>query len=572
MAAFDLVIRGGTVVDGTGKAPQEADVGIIGNRIAAVGEIAGRGTEELDATGKLVTPGFVDIHTHYDAQAVWDTHMAPSSHHGVTTAVMGNCGVGFAPCKPGDRERLIELMEGVEDIPGAVMHEGLRWEWESFSEYLEALERRQRDIDICALLPHAAMRVFVMGDRAINLENANQADIAQMRQITREAMQAGAFGFSTSRSLSHKTLRGDPTPTLRAQEEELRGIALGMTDAGSGMLEMVSEWMPDHNEEFAMLRRVIEACGRPAVFTLTQRHSRPDVWRDLLAHADKAAADGLSIRPVVAPRAIGVLLGLAGSQNPFSGCPSYKAIADLPVAERARRMADPEVRRQILSEDPKKGSTFPLFHRLSFDYMFRFGNPPNYLPNKQDSIAAIAARGNRTPPEVAYDILVEDDGANFIYMPLGNYASGDLTVSETTLDNRNCIMGLGDGGAHVAFILDAGYQTWLMTHWGRDRKRWDVAEIIRRMTSDTASAAGLHDRGILAAGKKADVNIIDWDRLGADAPYVVSDLPAGGKRLLQTVHGYEATIVSGAVTFREGAPTGTLPGKLVRGPQSVLAA
>jgi N-acyl-D-aspartate/D-glutamate deacylase len=572
MAAFDLVIRGGTVVDGTGKAPQEADVGIIGNRIAAVGEIAGRGTEELDAKGKLVTPGFVDIHTHYDAQAVWDSHMAPSSHHGVTTAVMGNCGVGFAPCKPGDRERLIELMEGVEDIPGAVMHEGLRWEWESFSEYLEALERRQRDIDICALLPHAAMRVFVMGDRAINLENANQADIAQMRQITREAMQAGAFGFSTSRSLSHKTLRGDPTPTLRAQEEELRGIALGMTDAGSGMLEMVSEWMPDHNEEFAMLRRVIEACGRPAVFTLTQRHSRPDVWRDLLAHADKAAADGLSIRPVVAPRAIGVLLGLAGSQNPFSGCPSYKAIADLPVAERARRMADPEVRRQILSEDPKKGSTFPLFHRLSFDYMFRFGNPPNYLPNKQDSIAAIAARGNRTPPEVAYDILVEDEGANFIYMPLGNYASGDLTVSETTLDNRNCIMGLGDGGAHVAFILDAGYQTWLMTHWGRDRKRWDVAEIIRRMTSDTASAAGLHDRGILAAGKKADVNIIDWDRLGADAPYVVSDLPAGGKRLLQTVHGYEATIVSGAVTFREGAPTGTLPGKLVRGPQSVLAA
>jgi N-acyl-D-aspartate/D-glutamate deacylase len=363
-------------------------------------------------------------------------------------------------------------------------------------------------------------------------------------------------------------LRGDPTPTLRAQEEELRGIALGMTDAGSGMLEMVSEWMPDHNEEFAMLRRVIEACGRPAVFTLTQRHSRPDVWRDLLAHADKAAADGLSIRPVVAPRAIGVLLGLAGSQNPFSGCPSYKAIADLPVAERARRMADPEVRRQILSEDPKKGSTFPLFHRLSFDFMFRFGNPPNYRPDKADSVAAMAAREGRTPPEVAYDLLIENDGANFIYMPLGNYAYGDLTVSETTLDNRNCIMGLGDGGAHVAFILDAGYQTWLLTHWGRDQKRWDVPELIRRLTSDTAGAAGLHDRGVLAAGKKADVNIIDWDRLGAGAPYVVSDLPAGGKRLLQKVHGYDATIVAGNVTFRGGEPTGTLPGKLVRGPQA----
>ena len=488
MAEFDLLIRGGTVIDGTGAAPQRADVGITGNRITAIGDLSGAGKEEIDAKGKLVTPGFVDIHTHYDAQAVWDTHMMPSSQHGVTTGVMGNCGVGFAPCKPADRERLIELMEGVEDIPGAVMHEGLKWEWESFGEYLDALDRRRRDIDICALLPHAAVRVFVMGDRAINLENANQADIAQMREITRQAMKDGAFGFSTSRSLSHKTLRGDPTPTLRAQEDELRGIALGMTDAGSGMLEMVSEWLPDHNAEFAMLRRVIEASGRPAVFTLTQRHSRPEVWRDLLAHADKAAADGLSIRPVVAPRAIGVLLGLAGSQNPFSGTPTYKSIAHLPVAERAKRMADPDIRAAILTEDPKKGSTFPLFHRLSFEYMFRFGNPPNYRPDKADSFAAIAARGNRTPEEIAYDVLIENDGADFIYMPLGNYGYGDLTVSETTLDNRNCIMGLGDGGAHVAFILDAGYQTWLLTHWGRDQKRWDVPELVRRLTSDTARA------------------------------------------------------------------------------------
>jgi N-acyl-D-aspartate/D-glutamate deacylase len=572
MPAFDLVIRGGTIVDGTGSAPREADVALIGNKIAAIGPITGAGTEEIDAKGKLVTPGFVDIHTHYDAQAVWDDHMAPSSWHGVTTAVMGNCGVGFAPCKPADRERLIELMEGVEDIPGAVMHEGLRWEWESFGEYLDALDRRQRDIDICALLPHAAVRVFVMGDRAINLENANQADIAQMRQIAKDAMQSGAFGFSTSRSLSHKTLRGDPTPTLRAQEEELRGIALGMKDAGSGMLEMVSEWAPDHNEEFAMLRRVIEACGRPAVFTLTQRHSRPEVWRDLIKHADKAASDGLPIRPVIAPRAIGVLLGLAGSQNPFSGCPTYKEIAHLPVAERARRMADPALRAKILSEDPKKGSTFPLFHRLSFDFMFRFGNPPNYQPKKEDSVAAIAARGNQTPPEVAYDMLIEDEGANFIYMPLGNYAYGDLSMSETLLDNRNCIMGLGDGGAHVAFILDAGYQTWLLSHWGREQKRWDVAELIRRLTSDTAQAAGLNDRGILRQGLKADINIIDWEKLGAGAPYVVNDLPAGGKRLLQKVTGYDATIVSGKVTFRDGQPTGTLPGKLVRGPQSELVA
>ena len=410
-----------------------------------------------------------------------------------------------------------------------------------------------------------------MGDRAIALENANQGDIAQMRQIAREAMQAGAFGFSTSRSLSHKTLRGDPTPTLRAQEEELRGIAMGMKDAGSGMLEIVSEWAPDPGAEFAMLRRVIEACGRPAVFTLTQRHSRPEVWRDLIRHADAAVRDGVPIRPVIAPRAIGVLLGLAGSQNPFSGTPTYRTIAHLPVAERARVMSDPAVRAKILGEDPAKESTFPLFHRMSFEYMFRFGNPPNYQPKLEDSVAAIAARGNRSAPEVAYDMLIEDEGSNFIYHPLGNYAYGNLSMPESLLDNRNCIMGLGDGGAHVAFILDAGYQTWLLSHWGRERNRWDVGELIRRLTSDTAGAAGLNDRGILAAGKKADVNVIDWDKLGADAPYVVSDLPAGGKRLLQKVHGYDATIVSGQVTFREGQATGTLPGKLVRGPQAELA-
>ena len=568
MADYDLVIRGGTVIDGTGRAPFEADVALSGNRIAAIGTIAGSGTEEIAAKGKLVTPGFVDIHTHYDAQAVWDDHLSPSSSHGVTTAVMGNCGVGFAPCKPADRQKLVELMEGVEDIPGAVMNEGLKWEWETFGEYLSALERKSRDIDVCALLPHAAVRVYVMGERALQLENANQADIAQMREITREAMQAGAFGFSTSRSLSHKTLKGDPTPTLRVQEDELRGLALGMKDAGSGMLEMVSEWAPDHNAEFAMLRRVVEASGRPAVFTLTQRHARPDVWRDLLANAEKALADGVPIRPVFGPRAVGVLLGLTGSQNPFSGCPSYKAIADLPLAERVRRMRDPAVRAAILSEDPKKESTFPLMHRLSYGFMFRFGNPPNYEPKMEDSLEAIAAREGRTPPEVAYDVLLESDGTDFIYTTLSSYAYGNLSMAETLLKNPSAIMGLGDGGAHVAFILDAGYQTWLLTHWGRERGMFKTEELIRRLTSDTAGAAGLNDRGVLAVGKKADVNVIDWDRLGADKPYVAHDLPAGGKRLLQKVHGYEATIVSGRVTFREGVPTGVLPGRLVRGPQA----
>jgi N-acyl-D-aspartate/D-glutamate deacylase len=572
-ATYDLVIRGGLVVDGTGtKAPYPADVGVIGNRIEAVGSIAGTGADEIDARGKLVTPGFVDIHTHYDAQAVWDSHLAPSAWHGVTTAVMGNCGVGFAPCKPADREKLVELMEGVEDIPGAVMNEGLDWQWESFGEYLDALDRRTRDMDVCALLPHAAVRVFVMGERAIALENANQGDIAQMREIARQAMQDGAFGFSTSRSLSHKTLKGDPTPTLRAQEDELTGIAMGMRDAGTGMLEIVSEWAPDHKAEFAMLRRVVEACGRPAVFTLTQRHARPTVWRDLLRYADEAIAAGVNLRPVAAPRAIGVLLGLEGSQNPFSGTPSYKSIADLPLAERVRRMRDPDFRAQLLSEDPKAGNTFPLFHRLAFEQMFRFGPDGNYEPRREDSLAAIAAREGRSPQEVAYDALLDDDGNAFIYTPLGNYADYDLSVSETSLANRNTIMGLGDGGAHVAFILDAGYPTWLLTHWGKRKQRWGVEELVRRLTSDTAQAAGLFDRGVVAPGKKADLNVIDWDALGCDKPYVVRDLPAGGKRLLQKVHGYDATIVAGQVTYRAGEATGVLPGRLVRGPQAGLAA
>ena len=571
MAEYDLVIRGGTVIDGTGSTPVAADVAIKDGKIAQVGTVSGTGREEIDARGKLVTPGFVDIHTHYDAQAVWDSHLAPSAQHGVTTVVMGNCGVGFAPCKPEDRVRLVELMEGVEDIPGAVMDEGLTWEWETFGEYLDALERKPRDVDVCALLPHAAVRVYVMGERAIALENANQADIAQMRDIAREAMRAGAFGFSTSRSISHKTLKGDHTPTLQAQEDELTGIALGMKDAGSGMLEVVSEWFPDHNAEFAMVRRIAEASGRPTVFTLTQRHARPEVWREVLAHADQAAADGVPVRPVFGPRATGALLGLSGSQNPFSGTRTYQTIAHLPLAERVAAMRDPEIRAKILSEDPKEFNKFPLFHRLRWDLMFRFGNPPIYEPKAEDSFAAIAAREGRTPEEVTYDALLESDGTDFIYTTISSYAYGDLRMAEQLLGNRNCIMGLGDGGAHVAFILDAGFQTWMLTHWGRDLGKFSAQELIRRVTSDTAGAAGLHDRGILRAGLKADVNVIDWQRLGSGKPYIAHDLPAGGKRLLQDVYGYDATIVSGQVTYRDGVATGALPGKLVRGPQAHLA-
>ena len=565
-AEHDLVIRNGSVIDGTGAEAFEADVAVANGKISAVGEISGRGAEEIDAKGKIVTPGFVDIHTHYDGQAVWDKHLAPSAWHGVTTAIVGNCGVGFAPCKPADREKLVELMEGVEDIPGPVMHEGLTWQWESFAEYLATLKSHNRDIDIGCLLPHAAVRVYVMGDRAIRHEKATPEDIAQMRAITSEAVRAGAFGISTSRTLSHKSCSGEYTPTLRANEDELTGMAMGMADAGSGFLEIVSDWNePSVEEEFAMLRRVVEACGRPAVFSLAQRHERPTDWEVMIREADRAIADGHSIRAVCPPRAIGLLLGLEGSQNPFSGTPSYKKIAHLPLAERVAAMRDPEFRRQLLSEDPIAESTFPLIERLSYKHMFRFGNPPNYIPQREDSIAAMAEREGHTAAEVAYDVLLEDDGLGFIYSPLNNYASFDLRVPEAMLSNRNVIMGLGDGGAHVGFILDAGFPTWLMTYWQKQRGTFSLPETIRRLTSDTAEAAGLFDRGVIRTGKKADLNVIDYDRLSFSKPYVAYDLPTGAKRLLQKADGYEATIVSGAVTYRNGEATGNLPGTVIEG-------
>jgi len=565
---FDIIIRNGLIADGTGGEPFKGDVGIKGDKIAAVGTFEGRGSEEIDASGRVVTPGFVDIHTHYDGQAVWDKYTAPSAWHGVTTAVMGNCGVGFAPCRPADRDKLVELMEGVEDIPSPVIHEGLNWQWESFPEFLATVQKRTRDIDLCALLPHAAVRVYVMGERAIRHEAATEEDIAHMRRITADAIRAGAFGFSTSRTISHKSLTGEYTPTLRATEDELTGIALGLRDAGAGFIEIVSDWNePDPESEFAMLRRVVEASERPAVFTLNQRHEpeRSGVWKELMAFADQAIDDGHSIRPVVAPRAIGLLLGLEGSQNPFSGTPTYKTIASLPLAERVAKMRDPDVRERILSEDPIAGSTFPLFSRMMWTQMFRFGNPPNYLPQEADSIAAIAEREGRTAPEVAYDILIEDEGRGFIYSPLVNYANFDMSATEAMLSNPNTIMGLGDGGAHVGFILDAGYPTWLITYWGRERGRFSMAEVIRRLTSDTAEAAGLLDRGVIEVGKKADINVLDYENLNFGKPYVTYDLPAGGRRLLQKAHGYDVTIVSGAVTYRNGEPTGALPGRLVKG-------
>jgi N-acyl-D-aspartate/D-glutamate deacylase len=569
---FDLIIRGGTVADGRGGTLYEADVAIRDGNIAEVGRVAGGGREEIDARGLLVTPGFVDIHTHYDGQATWDSHLAPSSWHGVTTVVMGNCGVGFAPVRTQDHERLIELMEGVEDIPGAALHEGLPWSWESFGQYLDAVEERPHDIDIAAQLPHGALRVYVMGERGANLEAATQADIAEMRRLATEAMRAGAIGFSTSRTLNHRTVKGDPTPSLRATAAELLGIAQGLADAGSGVIELISDFdSPDLETEFAMIRHLVKASGRPLSLSLAQGHRSAEGWREILSRIEGAARDGLPIRAQIAPRPIGLLLGLQGTLNPFVAHEAFAAIKDKPLAEKVAAMRDPAFRARLLAESEARQS-HPLARRvMAFEQIFPLGDPPNYEPPRETAVAAIAARTGRPAQDVAYDMLLEIDGRSFLFMPFANYAHYNLDACGEMIAHRDCVMGLGDGGAHVGIISDGSYPTYLLTHWGRDRAKgkFDLGFLVKRQTADTAAAVGLADRGVIAPGMKADINVIDFDRLRVEAPVMAFDLPAGGKRLLQGAEGYVATIVSGKPIYRDGEATGALPGKLVRGPQEM---
>jgi N-acyl-D-aspartate/D-glutamate deacylase len=568
---YDLLIRGGRVADGLGSPLFEADVAVRDGHIVAIGTgIQGNARETLDAAGAVVAPGFVDIHTHYDGQAVWDSTLASSSWHGVTTVVMGNCGVGFAPVKPHDHDRLIELMEGVEDIPGVALHEGLDWAWESFDEYLQALERRPHDIDLCAQLPHGALRVYVMGERASRLEAATPEDIARMRELTAQAMRAGALGFSTSRSINHRTIKGDPTPSLRATEAELLGIAMGLADAGSGVLQLLSDFdTPSMEEEFAMLRRIVEKSGRPLSFTVIQRHDNPEAWRKLLALVAEAVQDGLPIRGQVAPRPIGMLLGLQASLNPFSGAPMVRAIADKPLDEKVAIMRDPAFKAQLMEYLGKTTRK-----RLELKLLFPFGNPPIYEPEAQTSIEAQAQRLGRTADDLAYELILQDDGRAFLYTPFANYRHGNLDACREMMEDPNTVIGLGDGGAHVGMISDASFPTFLMTHWSKECGRsdgFDLSWLIKRQTSDTARTVGLLDRGVIAPGMKADINIIDVEKLALPAPDMKFDLPAGGKRLLQRASGYRASIVSGVVTYRNGEHTGELPGRLVRGPQSVAA-
>jgi N-acyl-D-aspartate/D-glutamate deacylase len=568
MPTFDLVVRGGTVVDGTGGAPRTADVAVKDGVIVDVGDVGGTATRTIEADGAMVTPGFVDIHTHYDGQATWDTQLLPSSWHGVTTVVMGNCGVGFAPVRPADHQRLIELMEGVEDIPGAALHEGLSWDWQSFPEYLDALERLPHDIDFAAQVPHGAVRLHVMGERGANRETASAEEIEAMGRIVREAVEAGALGFTTSRTLNHRTSRGEPTPTLTAAADELVGIAAAMGESGAGVLEVVSDFT-DAETEWKTLQRMVEMSGRPLSISVAAQSRRPGTATllDLIAQAAEA---GLPIKGQVAARAIGVLLGLQATLNPFLGHEAYKEIAALPLEDRVRIMRDPAFKERLLTAvEPEKQKNFLRFSG-GYERLFELSDPPDYEPSPDTSIGARARREGREADELVYELMLEDDGRRLLYMPIFNYGDGDLEACREMLLHEYSLPGLGDGGAHVGTICDGSFPTTLMTHWGRDRNRGeriDLPFLVSRQTRETAAHVGLHDRGVLAAGKKADINVIDFERLTLHPPTMSFDLPAGGKRLLQRADGYLHTIVSGAEVYTDGEHTGALPGKLVRGAQ-----
>jgi N-acyl-D-aspartate/D-glutamate deacylase len=559
----DLLIRGGLVVDGTGGPPRPADVAVSGGRISDVAEPGRtRGARQvLDVDGMLVTPGFVDIHTHYDGQVTWDTSLAPSSWHGVTTVVMGNCGVGFAPVRPTDHATLIELMEGVEDIPGSALHEGVPFDWETFPEYLAAVERLDHDIDVAAQVPHGALRLYVMGERGARREPATAEEIGEMGRLVAEAVRAGALGFTTSRTLNHRTSTGDSTPTLTAAEEELVGIAEAMGETGAGVMELISDF-PDGLAEFQRLRHMVERSGRPLTISLAQQGSS-DAYRGMLWLLDAVASEGLPMKAQVAARPIGALFGLQATFSPFASNPAYAEVADLPFDERLAALADPAVRARILAaESPDDAGRF--------DDLYLLGDPPDYEQPPEWSVGGRARTEGRPPAELAYDAMVADGGTGFLYFPFANYVDGDFEAIREMLLHPQTLVGLGDGGAHVGTICDGSNVTTMLTHWTRDRTRGERLElpwVVHALTRRNAEAVGLLDRGVVAPGYKADLNVIDLDNLTLHAPEMRFDLPAGGKRLLQRVDGYVATIVSGRVIARDGTPTGALPGRLVRGAQ-----
>ena len=692
---YDLVIRGGTVYDGTGSAPFKADIAVKDGLIAEIGEVAGKGKEEIDAAGQIVTPGFVDVHTHYDGQVTWDPYLQPSTFHGVTTAVMGNCGVGFAPCRPDRHDWLIGLMEGVEDIPGTALVEGIKWNWESFPEYMNAVEASPLALDVGLQVPHGALRAYVMGERGARLEPATAEDTAEMARLVKEALEAGALGFSTSRTEKHRDKHGEHTPTYKAEQDELHGIAKAMGESGKGVLQLIADFR-NVDEEFAMLRGMVEISGRPMSMTIEQDDRYPDTWKNVLRNIEEAAEAGLPVKGQVPPRPTGVLLGLSSSLNPFlmhqtfrgprtekhrdkhgEHTPTYKAeqdelhgiakamgesgkgvlqlIADFrnvdeefamlrgmveisgrpmsmtieqddrypdtwknvlrnieeaaeaglpvkgqvpprptgvllglssslnpflmhqtfreiwhaPLEKQVEALRDPAFRARLLAEEPDyPAGEIVTMLCTAYHKMYELGDPPNYEPSPEDSVGAMAERDGKPPREVLLDLMLKRDGHALLYFPLMNYTGGSLDDVYKMMTHKHTAFGLGDGGAHVGILCDASFPTTILTHWGRDRTRGPklpLEWLINRQTQANAELVGLLDRGVLAPGMKADINVIDFDGLKLRAPEIVYDLPAGGKRLIQKAEGYTATIISGTLAFKNGEPTGALVGKLLRG-------
>ena len=577
----ELLIQGGLIYDGTGGAPYTADIAVKDGKILHIGQFKGEAERTLDASGLMVTPGFVDLHTHYDGQISWDERLEPSVYHGVTTVVLGNCGVGFAPVHTADRARLISLMEGVEDIPGTALHEGISWDWESFPEYMDAIEKRPHTLDFAVYVPHDPLRVYVMRERGIAEEDSTEADRKQMAHILREALAAGAIGFSTGRSDVHRSSNGENTPAAEATKEELVALAAVLSEFDHGVLQAVSDFDllkgPEHfDREFALVEAFALAGKSPVSISLTQRNFAPDQWRQVIARCEQLQ-DRQPIRLQVAPRGIGVMLGLTGTFHPLMAFPSYIEIAQLPLAERVSLLRDPQRKQRILAEKPitlaREGSSVPPIADMLLQQLeevsrtlFLLGHPPQYEQPFSESIFERARRKGIHPLAYLYDALLEDEGRAMLYFPIYNYAEGNFSNVLSMLQHPLALPGLSDGGAHVGMICDAGFPTYLLQYWTRDRagERLPIEWVVSFLTKRPAEFLGLSDRGVLAEGKKADINVIDYAKLGVEEPYMVADLPAGAQRLMQKSAGIEATFVSGVPVVERSRLTPFRPGRLVR--------
>ena len=563
----DLIIRGGTIADGSGRPSVTGDVAVDGSIISAVGEVDGPGRREIDADGLLVTPGWVDIHTHYDGQATWDPEVSPSGWHGVTTVVMGNCGVGFAPAHARDRAWLIQLMEGVEDIPGTALAEGMNWNWETFGEYLDEVERTARVLDVASLVPHGALRAYVLGEGRAN-DTASAEEIAEMAAIVREAVQAGAIGASTTRTILHRAKDGELAAGTTAAADELIGIGEALGKAGHRVFSVASDmWDLDH--EFAWMSEISIRAGVPVTYQVLQADFNPELWREWIDHGVAANRRGAWLVPQVAGKPTSLMVGFQSVTHPFAHHRAYQAIADLPLDERVARLRTPEVRAAILGEEPEAGGFVQLL-RANLHKLFPLGDPPDYEPPAERSITALAATQRRTTDEVLYDLMLQRDGRELLYLPLLDYSACNLDAVREMLVHPATVLGLGDGGAHCGVLCDASLPTFMLTHWARDRSRGErlpLETVVHLQTRRTAELYGFRDRGLLAPGHLADLNVIDHDALALESPEMVYDLPASGKRLVQRARGYVATVKAGRLVREHGEATGDRPGKLLRGPQ-----